>query len=162
LVRTGRAGAAAKAGHDLLIRVNSWQATLSIGEGADDSSAELVADGGSLEVLEGTGGVQGLGDDDKANIAKTIDDEILERRDIAFSSTRAEPGSEAGRLHIEGDLTILGETKPVAFDLELAEDGALTAGAVVKQTDWGIKPYTILFGALKVADEVEVALEGHL
>ena len=30
---------------------------------------------------------------------------------------------------------------------------------MVKQTDWGIKPYSALFGALKVADEVEVAID---
>ena len=26
-------------------------------------------------------------------------------------------------------------------------------------TDWGIKPYSTLFGALKVADEVEIVLD---
>jgi len=33
---------------------------------------------------------------------------------------------------------------------------------VVTQSTWGIKPYSALFGALKVKDEVEVGLEGHL
>jgi hypothetical protein len=33
---------------------------------------------------------------------------------------------------------------------------------VLKQSDWGIKPYSTLFGALKVVDEVEVALEASL
>jgi Flp pilus assembly protein TadB len=35
----------------------------------------------------------------------------------------------------------------------------LRGAAVVKQTDWGMKPYSALFGALKVADEVEVAID---
>jgi hypothetical protein len=161
-VRTGRTGAAAKAGHDLVIRVNSWGATLALGEDGGETSVELLADGGSLEVLEGTGGVQALGDDERASIKQTIDDEILEGQEISFRSTRAEPAPDGDLIHVEGELTILGRTGPIAFDLALAEDGALSAGAVVKQTDWGIKPYTILFGALKVADEVEVVLEGHL
>ena len=38
---------------------------------------------------------------------------------------------------------------------------ALTGSATVKQSDWGMKPYSALFGALKVADEVEVAFETH-
>ena len=38
-------------------------------------------------------------------------------------------------------------------------DGWLSASAVRKQTAWGIKPYSTLFGALKVADEVEVTLD---
>ena len=33
---------------------------------------------------------------------------------------------------------------------------------MVKQTDWGIKPYTTLFGALKVADEVIISFDGEL
>ena len=37
-------------------------------------------------------------------------------------------------------------------------DGRLTGSAVVKQTDWGMTPYATLYGALKVVDEVEVAL----
>ena len=38
-------------------------------------------------------------------------------------------------------------------------DGMLRGTAVVKQSDWGMKPYSALFGALKVADEVEVAID---
>ena len=40
---------------------------------------------------EGTGGMQALGDDDKANIHQTIDDEVLKRRDIMFRSTGCKP-----------------------------------------------------------------------
>ena len=35
----------------------------------------------------------------------------------------------------------------------------LTGTAVVTQSDWGMKPYSALFGTLKVADEVEVAVD---
>ncbi len=38
----------------------------------------------------------------------------------------------------------------------------LSGTAVVTQSDWGMKPYSALFGALKVKDEVEVVLEGHV
>jgi hypothetical protein len=41
----------------------------------------------------------------------------------------------------------------------MSPDGHVRGSAVVKQTDWGIKPYSALFGTLKVADEVEVAVE---
>ena len=33
---------------------------------------------------------------------------------------------------------------------------------MVKQTEWGMKPYTALFGALKVADEVRVEIDARL
>ena len=38
-VRTERAGAAAKAGHDLLMHVTAWEATLVVGDGPADVAA---------------------------------------------------------------------------------------------------------------------------
>jgi hypothetical protein len=161
-VRTERGGAAAKAGHDLVLRVTSWEASLVVGDPAGKTTMELAADAGSLRVVEGTGGMQALGDDDMANIHQTIDDEILRRRDIAFRSTQVEADPDGGRIHAEGDLTLAGETRPIAFDLAIGGGGELTAAAVVTQSAWGMKPYSALFGALKVKDEVLVVLEGHL
>jgi hypothetical protein len=158
-VRTERSGAAAKAGHDLVLRVTSWEGTLVLG---DDVTMELTADPTSLRVVEGTGGMQALGDDDLANIRQTIDDEVLGREKIEFRSTRAQTELDGSRIHAEGDLTLAGETGPIAFDLAIGDGGALTAAAVVTQSAWGMKPYSALFGALKVKDEVLVVLEGHL
>jgi polyisoprenoid-binding protein YceI len=156
-VRTRRTGAAAMAGHNLLFEVGSWKASLVIGEDAAGTSLELEVDGASLKVLEGTGGVHSLGDDDKAEIEQTIDKEVLKRQEITFRSTSVEPGSEGG-LHVQGDLTLLGQTRPFAFDVAADGDAAISAVAVVKQTNWGMKPYSTLYGALKVVDEVEVSL----
>jgi hypothetical protein len=158
-VLTGRTGAAAKAGHDLVIRVTSWEATLAAG---DEMSMELSADAGSLRVVEGSGGMQALGDDDLANIHQTIDDEVLGRQEIRFRSSRVEAEGEGGRMRAEGELTLAGETGPIEVGLAVGDDGAISASAVVTQTAWGMKPYSALFGALKVKDEVVVVLEGHL
>jgi hypothetical protein len=54
----------------------------------------------------------------------------------------------------------VGETRPIAFDLAVGD--RVTGVAIVKQTDWGMKPYTALFGALKVADEVRVEIDAAL
>jgi polyisoprenoid-binding protein YceI len=159
-VRTRRGGAAAKAGHDLLLHVTSWKGTLVAGEDAVPASAELTADATSLRVREGTGGIQALGDHDKANIEQTIDDEVLKRRDIAFRSTRIERAG-GDTLSMEGELTLAGKTEPIAFDVAVGADGALSAHVTVTQTRWGMKPYSALFGTLKVLDDVEVALETH-
>ena len=95
-VKTGRAGAAAQAGHDLLIQVTSWRATLEVGEDTAQTSIVLEADASSLRVQDGFGGMQPLGDDDKASIEQTIDDEVLKRMDIEFRSTEVQPG-DGGR-----------------------------------------------------------------
>ena len=62
---------------------------------------------------------------------------------------------------MRGDLTLFGATRPIAFELALA-GGRVTGAAVVKQTEWGMKPYSALFGALKVADEVRVEIDAAL
>jgi polyisoprenoid-binding protein YceI len=160
-VRTGKAGAASKAGHNLRIEVTSWRATLEVGDGPEATQMALTADPRSLRVREGTGGMQALGDDDKASIDKTIDDEVLEGGAIEFRSRRVAPGP-GGTLSVEGDLDLAGSSHPVSFDLTVGEDGRLTGHARIRQTDWGIKPYSALFGTLKVVDEVDVEIDGTL
>jgi polyisoprenoid-binding protein YceI len=158
-VRTGRTGAAAKAGHDLLIEVTDWKATLEIDEDPALTRVALEADATSLHVREGKGGMQALGADDRTSIRQTIDDEVLKGTGIEFRSTAVQTDADGGRLMVRGELTLVGSTRPIAFDLIIGGDGRISASAVLKQTDWGIKPYSTLFGALKVADEVEVTLD---
>ena len=160
-VHTKRTGAAAKAGHDLVMHVTSWEATLELAEEPESTSMELDADATSLRVQKGTGGIQALGDEDKASIHQTIDDEVLKRHDIIFRSSSVQEAA-GGLLRVAGDLTIVNTSHPVEFDLSLADDGTLAATAVVRQSVWGMKPYSALFGALKVHDDVEVALDGRL
>jgi YceI-like domain len=161
-VHTERAGAAAKAGHDLLLHVTAWEATLRAADDPAATSMELAADGTSLRVVEGTGGMQALEDDDIASIHQTIDDEVLGREDIRFRSTGTRLDPDGATVHVDGELTLVGATHPISFDLVVADGGKLSATAVVKQSAWGVKPYSALFGALKVKDEVRVELRGQL
>jgi len=153
-VHTKRGGAVAKAGHDLELHVTSWEATLDL----DAGTAELTADPTSLRVEKGTGGMMELGDEDRSNIVKTIDDEVLEKRKIAFRSTSVTGAN--GRYTVDGELTLYGSTQPLSFDLTVDGD-AVSASATVTQTRWGMKPFTALFGTLKVLDDVEVRLQSR-
>jgi hypothetical protein len=159
-VKTGKTGAAAKAGHNLVFEVTAWTGTLELGQDPAQTRIELSADGGSLRVLEGSGGIQALGDDDKDAIKQTIDDEILRGAAIEFRSHRAELGADT--LGVEGELSLGQASNPVAFELALGADGRLAGSAKFKQTDFGMKPYSTLFGTLKVADEVEVVIVANL
>jgi hypothetical protein len=160
-VRTGRHGAAAKAGHDLSIEVTSWEATLEIGAGGE-VGLELSADPTSLRVLEGKGGVQELTDEDKSYIGETIPKEILGEGPIRFRSTGGGITGDGGRLRVAGELEMARATHPVSFELDVGEGGELRGGTTLKQSDWGIKPYSTLFGALKVNDEVELEIAASL
>lgn len=152
-VRTGRRGAVAKAGHDLVIEVERWEGSLSADE------VTLTADSRSLRVRSGSGGLSPLGDEEKAAIAQTIDDEVLEGGTIAYRSSAVT--ARDGGYDVEGELDLLGVTHPLAFSLDRDGDH-LTGSAQVKQSDWRIKPYSALFGTLKVADVVEVSIDATL
>jgi polyisoprenoid-binding protein YceI len=154
-IRTGRTGGAAKAGHDLLIEVESWQATL---DRDAQPALTLTADSKSLRVLEGTGGVKSLTDKDRTDIKKTIDKEVLKGTPIEFRSTDVTEGAGAV-LSVRGELTLNGKQAPVSFDLATGDDGRVTGSAIVTQSAHGMKPYSTLFGALKVADEVRIEIE---
>jgi polyisoprenoid-binding protein YceI len=155
-IRTSRTGGAAKAGHDLLIEVESWQATLDLDA---QPALTLTADSRSLRVLEGTGGIKSLTESDKADIKKTIDKEVLKGTPIEFRSTEVREAD--GGLSVSGELSIQGKQAPVTFNLARADDGHVTGSAVVTQSEFGIKPYSALFGALKVADKVTVLIDGN-
>ena len=152
-VRTGKGGAAAKAGHNLMIEVRRWQASLT------PEAVSLTADARSLRVVSGSGGISPLGDEEKAGISQTIDEEVLKGGNIAYRSSAV--SARDGGYDVEGELDLLGVSRPLAFSLSLA-DGHLTGSAQVKQTDWRIKPYSALFGTLKVADVVEVSIDATL
>jgi polyisoprenoid-binding protein YceI len=151
-VHTKRGGAAAKAGHDLELHVTRWEATLDL----DAGTAELTADATSLRVEKGEGGMQKLSDEDKENIRLTIDSDVLQKQNIGFRSTSIE-GSD-GRYRVDGELELAGSTQPLSFDLAVDGD-AVRGSATVTQTRWGMKPFSALFGTLKVLDEVEVRLD---
>jgi polyisoprenoid-binding protein YceI len=162
MVHTRKAGAAAKAGHNLQIDVNSWNATIEVAADAASTSLRLSVDSGSLEVIKGEGGIQALGDDEKASIKQSIAEDILKGGTIEFHSTSVDPGADEGPLEVHGELDLLGTRRPLTFELNADADGRLTGTATVKQTDFGIKPYSALFGTLKVVDEVVVEFDGRL
>ena len=160
VIKTGRAGLAAKAGHDLTIEVTRWSAQVDVpaegdgGQSAATVSAEL--DLGSLEVREGTGGAMPLTDRDRREIQKQIGG-ILRGGTASFASTRVIPSGA-----IEGTVTLNGKTQPARLQLTDSGSGRYRGSATLAQTGFGIKPYTGFFGALKLKDEVVVEFEVDL
>jgi polyisoprenoid-binding protein YceI len=156
-VRTYREGVGQKVGHDLIIEVGQWEAAAEVREDGTLSAVQLNADPRSLRVLEGLRGIKPLTDKDRADIRTTIDERILFGRRIAFDSTAVE--TDNGGLTVRGELELAGMRRPVSFELEAAADGRVHGTLPVTQSEWGIKPYRALMGALKVRDTVEVVLD---
>jgi polyisoprenoid-binding protein YceI len=162
-VNTYREGVGAKVGHDLVIDVTRWEATVDLAGDPAGSSIRLTADPRSLEVREGLHGLKPLTDKDRGEIRKTIDSKVLRGSPISFKSRLVQgSGGGDGLLVVEGDLTLAGQTRPIAAELAMTDDGHVTGTIPVTQTNWGIKLYRGLMGALKVRDDVEVVIDARL
>jgi polyisoprenoid-binding protein YceI len=164
VVKTGRAGLAAKAGHDLTIEFTRWSALLEVpDEDAGGVTAAKVTadlDLGSLEVREGTGGAKPLNDSDRRDIKKTMSG-ILGDGSASFTSARVVRfGANGGA--VEGSLTLGGQTQPVRLQVSAPGEGRYRGSGTVLQSAFGIKPYSGFFGALKLKDEVVVEFEVDL
>jgi polyisoprenoid-binding protein YceI len=160
-VYTYREGVAALVGHDLVIDVTDWQAQVVVADDGTLVSVELGASPASLVVLEGKNGVRPLTDGDRLEIRRLINDKVFAGRPIGFRSSAIATGSE-GALKVEGDLTLGVGTRPTAFSLTSGADGRVQCQTTLRQSEWGIKPYRGLMGALKVRDMVEVAIDAQL
>ncbi|MDQ6839831.1 MAG: YceI family protein [Actinomycetota bacterium] len=156
-VRTKKAGVGAKMAHNLVLEAKSWSGTVTFN--ADDptaSNAEVTVQPSSLEVIDFNGGMKPLSDGDRKDIAKNINDKALQTTkypDITFRSTSVAGGGSA--YTVEGQLTITDQTKPATLDVSIDGAQVVIKGRVV-QTDFGVKPYSAMLGALKIDDAVEV------
>src|ERR1035438_8739067 len=71
--------------------------------------------------------------------------------EISFRSTLI--AGDATAATVTGDLTIAGSTRPVQLRLTAHPDAdRVTGAASIVQTNHGIKPYSAMFGTLKVKD----------
>jgi len=164
VIKTGRAGLAARAGHDLTLEVTRWSAQVEVPAEEDGgvTAAKVTAelDLGSLEVREGTGGAKPLSDGDRRDIKKQMS-AILGDATASFTSSRIIRSGASGGA-IEGTLTLNGRTQPVRLQVTEAGPGRYRGSGTVLQSAFGIKPYSGFFGALKLRDEVGVEFEVDL
>jgi polyisoprenoid-binding protein YceI len=161
-VKTYREGVAAKAGHDLIIEVTRWDATLEVADEPAGWTIELNADPRSLEVREGLRGVKPLTDKDRVEIRKNIDTKVLGSQPIRYRATGVRLLEEDRRLTIEGELSMAGSARPLTAQLTVDDGGAVSGTIPLTQSAWDIKPYRGLMGALKVRDEVDVVIAADL
>ena len=162
-VLTGVAGPAAAMGHRLTIDVRSWRASVRW-RGTTPTAAELRADTDSLAVVKGEGGVTPLTPPERAlarsNALKSLDAKKYPL--ITFHAEKISKIAEGYRL--AGTLEIHGTSRPQTVDVRVEEHGdrwSMTARVAVMQSDFGVKPYSRMMGALKVADEVSIDCVGR-
>ena len=158
-ILTGVDGRAAKMGHRLTLAMTSWQASVQWA-GGDAANAELTVDVDSINVLSGEGGLTPLTGAEKgvcrSNALKSLDAKKFPQ--IRFTSNQIAKTTDGYRL--DGALEIHGTSRPQSVEVKVADSGdalELSAQVPVKQTDFGVKPFSLMMGALKVADVVTIA-----
>jgi polyisoprenoid-binding protein YceI len=162
ILRTSRDGLAAQAGHDLTMEATLWSGVLGVNEDSSPASLDVRVDLNALVVRDGTGGVKPLTDRDRREIAVTSRKVLgVDRHpEATYSATAFAPAAGGGE--ISGTFTINGSARPLRVRVSETSPDHYHAETTVVQSDYGIKPYTGFFGALRVRDAVEVAIDVDL
>jgi len=154
-------GMGAKMGHDLVLEAKRWSGTVNFdADNPAASSVQVTVDATSLEVVQASGGLKPLTDKDKGDIAQNQEKALQSGKhpEITFESTAVSGNPPA--VSLQGNLTIVGNTKPATLDLAVEDSGGetrVTGKTQLQQTDFGVKPYSKM-GALKVKDEVDMQI----
>lgn len=159
LLHTGVTGRAARMGHRLVIAMTRWRAAVSWA-GSQPVTAELAVEVDSLDVLRGAGGVKGLSGTEKtlvrANALKSLDASRFP--EIRYTADVIEEGRDGYRL--TGTLEIRGASRNHIIDVrteDLGDSWRISVESTVRQSDYGIKPYSLLMGSVQVADDVALS-----
>ncbi|OBJ69943.1 YceI family protein [Mycobacterium sp. 1274756.6] len=159
LVHTDVTGPAAAFGHRLTIAVESWRARVRWRAG-EPVEAALRADVGSLQVRRGDGGLSALTGPEKA-LVRFNALRVLGARShphIEFTATTVDP--HPGGYRLAGTLQIHGVTRKQVIELhteDFDEFWAMSARTELRQSEFGVRPYAMLLGTLRVADAVSVS-----
>jgi polyisoprenoid-binding protein YceI len=160
-LRTRRDGIAAQAGHDLTIEARRWTGELVLAADLSPVSLAVKVDIAALAVREGSGGIRPLTDKDKREIAVTARKVLSADRhpELTFTATEFEASQDGTGGTITGTLSLNGQSRPQHLQVSQTGPDRYRATTTVRQTDFGIKPYSGFLGALKVSDPVDAEVE---
>jgi polyisoprenoid-binding protein YceI len=161
-VFVGKTGLFSALAHDHEIGVKSFSGRVVIPKaGASGGSLEMEVDAPSLVVLD-----KKPSEEDKKKIFNSMHNDVLEsakHQKITFKSVSVSDVNKTSNDNysfvVNGDLTLHGVTKRIAVPVAATvtpQQLRATGKYTLKQTDFGIKPYSAAGGTIKVKDEVVV------
>jgi polyisoprenoid-binding protein YceI len=164
VVKIFKAGLASGLAHDHVIRASEFAGTVVWNPGQPTAAQiEIQADARALVVDEpevrARYQVEGeLSDDKRRDVRETMESakqlDVQAHPDMAFHSTSVRATGD-GSIEVTGDLTLHGVTRSISFRTSpVLVEGTLSAEAEIDflQSDFGIKPYTAMLGAVKNQD----------
>jgi polyisoprenoid-binding protein YceI len=161
-VFVAKAGLFSAFAHDHNIGVKSFGGSVTVPEsGAAGGALTLDIEAKSLTVLD-----QKVSDKDRAEITSSMHSAVLESEKypkISFKSVSVSGLKQTGEngygFTVNGDLMLHGATKRIAVPVSATitpQQLRATGKYTLRQTDFGIKPYSAAGGAVKVKDEVVI------
>jgi polyisoprenoid-binding protein YceI len=153
-IHVGKTGAFSGLGHEHEVQAPIHSGMADTGS---DAAVEMHVDARALRVID-----KGESEKDRAEVQKTmLGPEVLDsehHQEIVFKSRGAEAAGQ-GRWTLHGNLTLRGQTRPVTVSVTL-RDGRYTGTAIVKQTDFGIRPPGK--AGIRAKDEVGIEFDVRL
>lgn len=149
-IHVGKAGIFSGAGHEHWVNAPIASGIFNDGE---NPRVEFTVQAAKLEVRPDPK----VNKKDQAEIQKSMQEKVLESAkypEITFRSSAIEKLSEEAWT-LSGRLTLHGVTKPVTLSVK-REAGAYSGAALIRQTDFGIRPIAVAGGAIKVRNELDI------
>ena len=152
-----KAGALSFLAHDHNIAVRSYSGRVVVpAAGPAQGSLELDIDAKSLALLDK------VSESDRKEITHSMNTAVLESGKFPKITFRSISISNfnGSSLTVNGDLTLHGTTKRIAVPVTVSATPQLlraTGKFVLKQTDFGITPYSAAAGSIKVKNEVVIS-----
>ncbi|HZS09232.1 MAG TPA: YceI family protein [Blastocatellia bacterium] len=146
--------------HHVAVRTFSGRVQLPPGD-ESKASVEVEAEAGSLMNVD-----KDMKDFERSEFQKILHGSVLESArfpNIKFRSasvSNIQPAGEGHSFTLNADLTLHGVTRRVAVPVNVViKEGQLraTGEAKLRQSDFGMKPYTGGLGTIKIGDEVKVS-----
>lgn len=171
LLHVARAGPGARLGHDHAVEATEFSGTVVFDPAAPEAASVTVeVRTASLRVDEPAArrrlGLDGdLSTGQRADVTRAM--HAADQLDVArfptvrFASTRVEHHG-AGEYRVTGTLTIRDVTREVSFPARVALEGPTLVGRATltfRQSSFGYRPYSTLFGAIRNRDEVALHVE---
>jgi polyisoprenoid-binding protein YceI len=163
-IRVSRTGSLARLGHDHLVVGRQLQGWVAMPADGRKGQADLVLGLTELEVDDAearrTAGMEGtLNPADVAGTRTNMLGPVLEAEQYPWVLVHAEPLLSAGALLLAVDIRLHGQQQRLEIPVRLQQDAAglsIRGGFSLRQSDFGITPYSVMGGALRVEDRIDL------
>jgi polyisoprenoid-binding protein YceI len=170
LVRVHKDGVAARLAHNHVVWAKEFSGSITYDPAAPEATiikVDIVTKGLNLDdpALKKQWKEDPLSEGDRADVTKNMFSEdqlnVNKYPAMSFVSTGVTK-NEDGTLAVKGNFTMHGTTQPISFNAKIEPDGTGFKGHAefsVKQSNYGFKPFSAMFGAIKNKDEINFILD---